>query len=433
MRPLSSATFSILFLLSLITACSPVAQVKKTLRRSPVFNDHFTGFAIYDPQRGQMLAETNADRYFTPASNTKLFTLYTSLRVLGDSIPALKYGIRNDTLYFRGTGDPSLLHPDFTSSAAVDFLRQRPEHLVWVEEKKPVSRFGPGWSWDDYNDYYAAEKTALPLYGNVVRFGRDVVGKVTVSPDYFVTGLHIDSTGKSNTTLFQRSEAYNLFTYSPNLAKGAITQDVPFRYTPEESVLLLRAALQKKVWHSNYLPLPNQRVLYGIRADSLYKRLMQESDNFIAEQLLLLCSSVLFDSLRTESTIAYAKEKLLADLPDEPIWADGSGLSRYNLFTPRSIVTLLEKLYRQVPQERLFNLLAIGGRAGTIKRWYAAEEPFVFAKTGTLSNVHCLSGYLRTRKNKVLFFSFMHNNYTRPINDIRHEMDRVLRLLYEKY
>ena len=66
-------------------------KIKKLFKHSLIVNDHFTGFALYDMDAKKMIYELNADKYFTPASNTKLFTFYTCLKMLGDSIPALKY------------------------------------------------------------------------------------------------------------------------------------------------------------------------------------------------------------------------------------------------------------------------------------------------------------------------------------------------------
>lgn len=418
-----------LALLLLSVACSPAGRVRKALRKSSVLDGHFSGFALYDPVAGKMLAARNADKYFTPASNTKLFTLYTSLNVLGDSVPALRYAVVGDTLFFRGTGDPSLLHPDLYNPAVIRLLASRPETLVYVLERQPVPHFGPGWGWDDYNDYYSAEKAALPVYGNVVRFGRDASGVLGAQPGYFRSGVTIGPAGRPGDAPFVRHPEHNQFTYYPAAAGESFTQDVPFRYAAPLAARLLSDTLKREVGWTDYRPLPGAQVLYGIPTDSLYRKLMQESDNFIAEQLLLLCSARLFDSLHTESVIRYARERLLADLPDRPVWVDGSGLSRYNLFTPRTMVALLHKLYRQVPRERLFALLPAGGRSGTLRTWYAADPPFVFAKTGSLRNVYCLSGYVVTRKGKVLLFSAMHNNYTVPLNDVRREIDKVLRLV----
>jgi D-alanyl-D-alanine carboxypeptidase/D-alanyl-D-alanine-endopeptidase (penicillin-binding protein 4) len=163
--------------------------------------------------------------------------------------------------------------------------------------------------------------------------------------------------------------------------------------------------------------------------------MMQESDNFLAEQLLLVCASTRWDTLSSEKTIAYAKEQFLQDIPHKPIWQDGSGLSRYNLFTPASMVRLLEKLYMEVPAKRLFTIFAAGGQSGTLKNWYKSDspQPYIYAKTGTLANTHCLSGYLITKRNKVLVFSFMHNNIVRPINEVRREMEKVLKQIHDQY
>jgi D-alanyl-D-alanine carboxypeptidase/D-alanyl-D-alanine-endopeptidase (penicillin-binding protein 4) len=99
------------------------------------------------------------------------------------------------------------------------------------------------------------------------------------------------------------------------------------------------------------------------------------------------------------------------------------------------MVHLLKKIYLEVPQERLFAILPAGGQSGTLKNWYKSDkpQPYVYAKTGSLANVHCLSGYLVTKRGKTLIFSFMHNSIVRPINEVRREMEKVLKGLHERY
>ena len=122
-------------------------------------------------------------------------------------------------------------------------------------------------------------------------------------------------------------------------------------------------------------------------------------------------------------------------MPDEPIWVDGSGLSRYNLQTPRSILALLRKVDDELSDERIKTIFPAGGVSGTIENWYANPdgEPYVFAKTGTLSNKHALSGFLFTHSGKKLIFSFMHNNYITSSSVLKVEMEQVLQQLYENY
>jgi D-alanyl-D-alanine carboxypeptidase/D-alanyl-D-alanine-endopeptidase (penicillin-binding protein 4) len=153
----------------------------------------------------------------------------------------------------------------------------------------------------------------------------------------------------------------------------------------------------------------------------------------MAEQLLLTYAAENERPMSTPDIIDYMIKNHLSDLPDKPQWVDGSGLSRQDLFTPASIVKLCEKIYDEVnDEERLFNLLPQGGKTGTLKNYFKSDKPFVFGKTGTLSNVHNLSGYLKTKSGKTLIFSFMHNNYVRPTADIRKEMERILTFIHEK-
>ena len=88
------------------------------------YRNQFTGFLLIDPISNDTIYNRNSTKYFTPASYTKLFTLYASLKLIPESIPALRYIRKNDTLFVQGTGDPSLLHPYLKDSTAIQFLQK---------------------------------------------------------------------------------------------------------------------------------------------------------------------------------------------------------------------------------------------------------------------------------------------------------------------
>jgi D-alanyl-D-alanine carboxypeptidase/D-alanyl-D-alanine-endopeptidase (penicillin-binding protein 4) len=420
-------------LIVLAYSCSPVSKsiLRKTFAESEqTFNDH-VGFALYDLESKKMVFEYQADRYFTPASNTKIFTLFASLKILGDSIPALYYVDSGDSLFFWGSGDPGFLYKNvFNNGRTIEFLKGRNEHLSFSTSNFYTTPFGSGWAWDDYNSSYSPERNAFPLYGNIVSFQSDRQTYV-IEPAFFKSYLKKGS-AKDEAELI-RNPASNEFTFYPSLKKTRFKEDVPFKTDSVLTALLIEDTIQHEVRVANRKITSNKKTFYSIPSDSLYKVMMQQSDNFIAEQLLLICSGVLTDSLKTEITIDYVKKNFLQDLTDEPIWVDGSGLSRYNLFTPRSVVQLWDKIYKEVPRERLFQLLAVGGMPGTLKNYYKADKPYLFGKTGSLSNNHCLSGFLVTRKGKTLIFSFMNSNFAKPGSEIRNNMQRIIKSIYENY
>ena len=116
-------------------------------------------------------------------------------------------------------------------------------------------------------------------------------------------------------------------------------------------------------------------------------------------------------------------------MPSQLTWRDGSGLSRYNLLTPRSMVTILDKMYQEYDIERILTLFPTGGKSGTLRNWYKGNPPYIFAKTGTMSNKHCLSGYIKTKEGKTLIFSFMHNNYIGSSSQVKREMEKVFKFI----
>ncbi|PRX45312.1 D-alanyl-D-alanine carboxypeptidase/D-alanyl-D-alanine endopeptidase [Salegentibacter salegens] len=431
---------SVFFLIIIaLASCSTTRKISKPLDKiftqSPVFEQGFAGFMLVDPEKDKTIYSHNADKYFTPASNTKLFTFYAGLKILGDSIPALKYSIKNDTLYFKATGDPSFLNENLPKSSIFEFLKNNSHHLVYVEPSYIEKHQGPGWAWDDYNAYYSAERTAFPIYGNMVgfKFKKNEEFPV-VSPSIFKDSL-ISSKESFVSTRLRRDLGKNSFQFNNQKKQSEFSQSVPFKYSSEILLKLLNDTLQKPISlvQNSEINKNLDNTRYSIPSDSVYKEMLKVSDNFIAEQILIMAAGKISDTLKSNIAIDYMKENHLKDLPDEPMWYDGSGLSRYNLFTPRSIVKLLKKIRAEVPEKELLDMLPTGGHSGTIKNYYKADEPYVFAKTGTLKNNHSLSGYLKTKSGKILIFSFMNSNYTVPTTVLKAEMEKVLLNIRDNY
>ena len=406
--------------------------VKEFIDGSEVFDKSFTGFALYDPKKKKMLYQQDADKYFTPASNAKILTLYTSLSILGDSIPALKYIIKNDSLIFWGTGDPSFLHPELPENQhVIEFLKNRKEKLFFSSSNYMDKRFGAGWAWDDYSYSFQVEKSPFPIHGNIVLFQSKPDDKaIDISPNPFKSLVANTPEMGGSTARFQRREFENIFEYNQQSPpRNGLKKEIPFHYSHEFFVELLSLILEKDVelLNVNLLPTEKSKTIYSVPVDEVYEYMMQESDNFMAEQLLLVCSNEVFDTMNIRKIINHTIKNYLKDSPDKPQWRDGSGLSRYNLFTPRMQVDVLEKIYKMIPEERIFRIFPTGKKEGTIKNWYA---PYVHAKTGTLSNRHCLSGYIETKKGKTLIFSFMHNNYITSSTPLKEEMQKILHFIH---
>ncbi len=432
--------FGVIFAFFILISCGSNRKANKaitnTFNDSIYFNQGFAGLAIYDPVEKKMLYTYNADKYFTPASNTKLLTFYTGLTVLGDSVPALKYHISGDSLIFRGTGDPSLLNPDLPPSKVMDFLRYRTECLFYEVPSYTETYFGPGWSWDDYDSYYTVERVAYPIYANRATFTQGEMPEIPQAyPALYQKNLILDSLNLHKTARLSRKMTENGIFYQKAVRDTSFRQEVPIKYSPELFVKVLEDTLKIEVGLIPKYKKFNgeEKTLYSIPTDSLYKRMLKVSDNFLAEQVLLLASGVIADTLKTSIAIDYMKQNAFQQLPDEPQWVDGSGLSRYNLQTPRNMIKILEMITEKMPLERVIQLLPVGGESGTLEHYYSADVPYVFAKTGSLSNNHSLSGFIKTKSGKTLIFSFMNSNYTISASTLKKGMEGILLRIRDNY
>ncbi len=410
-------------------------QLAEKIDSSAIFDKGFTGFALFDPEDRKLLFSRQADKYFTPASNTKIFTYFAAETLLRQACPTIHYREQGDTLWLWGTGYPMLLHPDFVAHDTLrQWLANRPEKTWFLATGHFYDeRYGEGWSWDDYPYGYQMEKAALPLYGNAVHFSKQGhLAPIKTQPAYFQDKLIFEPP-----RTIGRYENRNLFTFSDRaLAVEKLDRSIGYIYTPTVVKNLLQDTFHRKVEVvADTLPRAFWRKTFSApMPDTVYQKLLQDSDNFIAEQLLQMCSAQRYGYINTSRILRYLTDTVLAKSPQPLDWVDGSGLSRYNKFTPLSVVSILDQLLQQIPQERLFRLFPAGGVSGTIRSWYEGNKgkPFVFAKTGTLRHVHCLSGYLLSSSGKTYIFSFMHNNYPDRISELKEEMDTVLQWLHQE-
>jgi D-alanyl-D-alanine carboxypeptidase/D-alanyl-D-alanine-endopeptidase (penicillin-binding protein 4) len=421
-----------------------ISSLEVMIDTSSVFNSNVTGFVLFDPAADSTIFSLNGSKYFTPASNTKLFTFYAGLKALPKKLRALEYVVRGDSLIFWGTADPSFLHRDYGSDTVYNFLKDSSENLYYADSHHDSEPLGAGWSWDDYNSYYSPEKSPFPMYGNMVEFTVEeiVINRIkTKNGEYQITPKTFQKRTEEQENRdrmeLNRERTGNQFEYIPRT--DTTTYDIlkPFHYTPELIIEMLADTLGKSIKYIELEKPSDTEVLYSVPADTAYKRMLQPSDNFIAEQLILMIASELGESLNTKHALEFITKNYLSDLPDIPQWADGSGLSRYNMFTPRSIVRLLQKIDNEFESdEQMFKLFPAGGESGTIENWYSNREggdPYVFAKTGTLMNNHCLSGFIITNSGRKLIFSFMNNHYVTPSNVVKQEMEKVLWHIYSEY
>jgi len=433
----------------LLFSCSPSKRISNAaptaleilLADSALAGTH-TGVYVYNPATQKGLVSYQSDKYFVPASNTKLFSCYAGMKYLGDSLTGILYSDSLGELRIIGNGDPTFLHPDFENQPVFEFIKNakakeillcqiRPANNPYQE---PFNALGKGWSWDDFNSNYMAERSFFPMYGNIARFTLNQ-GKVEVSPSYFKNRLF--NNGKITTSFdVERQRESNDFFITEGSNKNVV--EVPIKQGRDNMVVSIEDSLLVDTVKRNiqlvktaYPSLSHLKRIHSQPTDSLFKPMMHRSDNFFAEQTLLMVSNEKLGYMSDRDIIDTLLKTNLKDLPQKPVWVDGSGLSRYNLFTPQDFVKVLEKMKDEFGIERMKNILPTGG-TGTLGSLYKPITNQIFAKTGTLSGQVALSGYLLTKNNTLLIFSILVNNHTSTASGVRKAVEKFVMDVWEK-
>jgi len=424
------------------------------------------GLLIADAGTGETLYQLNADRYFVPASNMKLFTTALALTKLGpdyrfhttlETSGTIANGVLTGNVALIGRGDPNLSSRKFPYNLKEEFdgapekvLGELADGLVAKGVKEvsgdvlgddsyfPRERYPSGWEIDDMVWEYGAAISSIVVDDNTVTLtltpgdqpGSPVQTSMSpATPDFLVENDVVTSAPdlKSDLTL----------TREPGAALVVIKGTMPAKSAPRKLVLAVEepaqhaAAVLKRLLEDRSVRVDgvararheapktqgDPTVLaehVSVPLSDAVKLINKISQNLHAEMLLRTVARQ-SGSWATDDDLMKAPQDFYASAgidPDDVMQSDASGLSRHDLVTPRAIVALLKFAQNQPWFQTYYNSLPVAGVDGTLEDRMkdTAAAGHIHAKTGSVAHVRTLSGFADTPSGRKLIFSFLSNN-----------------------
>jgi D-alanyl-D-alanine carboxypeptidase/D-alanyl-D-alanine-endopeptidase (penicillin-binding protein 4) len=386
-------------------------KIDRWISKNENLKSSVVSIAIKQLNKDKKISGVGFNTSMTPASNIKILTVLGSLSS-GDTIPSIKYKISNDTLRISSTGYPFIAHPKYDDEDLETFIKSF-NHIVYHKPNIDLTKYGPAWAWDDFKYYFQAERSEMPIYGNVIQIVKEFNDSIKVTPDIFQVVNNLKQKEK-----VYRDHQENNFFINPSLIKAGDTIYYPFVTSRKITMNLLESFFQTSISYEED-ELKNYKIWNSKIKDGIYSAILKDSDNLISESLAANIS------LRFNDTISVDKglKIILNSLDDNKIQLyDGSGLSRYNLIKPSSLVLALEKIYQYLGSDRIKKIFPNN-------YIITGTEGFVWGKTGTLKNNHNYSGYIFTDKGRQYVFSIMINHFTDDLDKIKEAISDFLKYI----
>jgi len=420
------------------------------------------GVEVRSLDSGRTLFALNSNKLLMPASNMKIVTLAAAADTLGwdyrftttlETAAPIEAGVLAGDLVVRGTGDPTINTRNGRAAQVFDGwafalkaagISRIDGNIVGDDNAFDDAWLGGGWAWDYLQYDYAAPVGALEYnedFADLVvtpgaREGDPVFLDLTPGSGLRVFNRAVTGPAGSTTTLdYARHLEEPVLQVTGTVPRGAtpLTREVAVVNPTIFFVQALKDALiahgvevtGRAVDGDDLVPLvspADRRIL--ARSDSptlsdIATVLMKVSQNLYAETLLKAIGAA-HGGLGTTEGGRVTTRALLASwgIPESSyVQMDGSGLSRYDYVTADMLVTILSHLYDDEAHRAAFlATFPIAGRDGTMEKRLkkTRAEGNALAKTGSISNVRTLSGFVRTRDGEMLAFSILGNNFTLP-------------------
>ncbi len=468
----------------------------------PRFAPAAWGIKVVSLDSGKTIFERNAEKYFNPASNAKLYSGALALHTFGadykiktsiysTSRPNASGTLKGDLILY-GRGDPTIAarlnNGDYNkplesliAQITAAGVRKIEGDIVGDESYFNTPPFGSGWEWDDLQEYYGAEVSALSIHDNsldVFVKAADRVGlpcRITTGPaTAFLTFINRTQTvpkGTETSIRYYRPVGENIVYVSGRLAidnaKGYSTSIAVHNPALLFVTLVKDALAQRGItvtgrtrtidWkYREVTPLDLSKFtelgfIESPPMKDIVREMMKPSQNLYAHLLLLQVgvnrtqvattmatpsptpdSRLLTPDLNTEESGVEALNAFLSSIgikKGDVLLEEGSGLSRRDVITPNATIALLSFMSKHKLFEIYRDSLPIAGVDGTLRNRMkdTAAANNVRAKTGTLRYVYALSGYVNTASGERLAFSIMLNNYYNPDRTIapRDDVDAI--------
>lgn len=466
--------FILIFIISLSITFPQDFNPEIVEELNEIFEDEYfqsttLAVSIFDLTTGNYLYRKNDKQLLHPASNMKVITSATGLEYLGPeytfSTSVYHTGIIMDSVCYGDIVVVGGFDPDFTTEdldtlvySLKDYGINEIRGNIYGDVSNMDSLFwGNGWMWDDDPSYDFPYMTPLIINDVSIEIayepgliGNPVNISLIPETDYFdITNESI--TSKEDTSNFEITRDWlnrgNEIIISGDLSYRAEPDTVKINIVNPEYYFLyllkekIEANSIKFYGRLDTLTLPAySKLIYEKKRSfgEIIINLNKDSDNLSAEMTLRALSLERYDkpasakkgiqvidSLIARTELNYKNYKIV----------DGSGVSHYNLVTPELLIEILKYMYYKSPENYkiLKESFPIAGVDGSLENRMKKNQAFenVYAKTGTLSGVSTLSGYLMSANKHDIAFSIFVQNYIGSSRVARGYQDRICRFLSE--
>lgn len=461
---------------ALAVPCAVAGTEAETVRTidqalaDPALVHGLQGVVVKSLKDGRTIYKKNDDLVFVPASNFKLLVSAASLDRLGPdyrfrtelctSGERTPEGVLKGDVILVGRGNP-IFKPDELQLMASKLkdagIRTIEGNIVGDDTWFDAVRLGWGWNWDDEPYYYSAQLSALCLNKNVVdvyvrpgvREGAKPTVRVAPATSYMTVQNDAVTTkaGTDKTISVDRLRGRNVIRVTGNIPLGHKSDGSEEAVTVEEpglfAVTILKEMLQRDGIEvkgnavRGRKPQNAELVAYhqSVAMREMLSLLNKPSDNLIAETLLKTLGAELkgrgSSSRGADVEMEFLKEAGL-DMTAISI-VDGSGLARMNYISPHNVVTLLTHMYRHKNSKIYIDSLPVAGVDGTLRNRMkgTAAAGNCRAKTGYISRVRSLSGYVTTKAGEPLAFSILMNHHLCSSAEVNVIQDKIVTALAE--